>query len=119
MPLLALPFVAAIPAVMYGLEQADLQATRPTSDPHAEFEHYGGMAAAAFSFVAAGAIAAFRGQGVRIARWLVGIGAAFIGAAFLAYPDHTSAIASGWAVALLVLGVVYTAVGELLARRAM
>ena len=116
-PLLALVVVAAIPAVVYGLGQADLQATRPVGDPHVEFEHYAGMAGAAFAFVLSGAVAAFDGRGARIARWLVGLGGAALAASFLAYPDHASAIDREWAVAVLAISVVYLAVAEIRARR--
>jgi hypothetical protein len=116
-PLLAIVVVAAIPAVAYGLGQADLQATRPAEDPHVELEHYAGMAGAAFAFVLAGAVAAFDGPAVRIARWLVGLGGAALAASFLAYPDHVSAIDRQWAVAVLAISVVYLAVAEIRARR--
>jgi hypothetical protein len=116
--LLAVPVVATVPSVVYGLGQADLQASRPESDPHAEFEHYAGMATAAFAFVLAGAAAAFGGPAARLARWFVGIGAALTAALFLAYPEHVGAVDPAWAVAGLALAVVYLTVGEISARRA-
>ena len=115
--LLALVAVAAIPAVAYGLDQAALQADRPTTDPHKEFEHYAAMAAAAAGFVLAGAVAAFSGRGDRIARWLVGLGGAALAVTFLAYPDHASAIDGPWAMAALVASVLYLALTEIRARR--
>jgi hypothetical protein len=116
-PLLALVVVTAIPAVSYGLGQADLQASRPVEDPHVELEHYAGMAGAAFAFVLAGAVAAFDGPGARIARWLVGLGGAALAASFLAYPDHASAIDTAWAVGVFAISVVYVAVAEIRSRR--
>jgi hypothetical protein len=116
-PLLAIVAIAAIPGVAYGLDQADLQASRPAEDPHVPLEHYAGMAGAAFGFVLAGAVAAFDGRGARIARWLVGLGGAALAALFLAYPDHASAIDREWAVAVLAISVVYVAVAEIRARR--
>jgi hypothetical protein len=117
-PLLAIVAVAAIPAVVYGLGEADLQANRPTSDPHAQFEHYAGMAAGAVGLILAGATAAFGGPGERLARWLVGLGGAALATSFLVYPDHVSAIDRGWAAAALVLSVLYLAAAEVDAGRA-
>jgi hypothetical protein len=116
-PLLGLVAIAVIPAVAYGLDQADLQATRPDSDPHVEFNHYAAMADGAFGYMLAGAAAAFRGRGDRLARWLVGLGGAALAASFLAYPDHVSAIDAAWAAAALVVAVLYLAVAEIVARR--
>jgi hypothetical protein len=116
-PLVALAAVAAVPSVAYGLDQADLQASRPASDPHVAFEHYAGMAGAAFAFALAGAVAAFSGRADRVARWLVGLGGAALAVTFLAYPDHASAIDGTWAAAALVVSVLYLAIAEIRARR--
>ena len=117
-PLLALVAVAAIPGIVYGLDQAALQADRPASDPHGRIEHYAAMAAGSIGLVLAAAVAAFRGRGDRVARWLVGLGGAALAASFLAYPDHVSAVDGTWAVAAFAVSVLYIVVAEIRARRA-
>jgi len=117
-PLLAIVAVAAIPAVVYGLDQAALQADRPASDPHKEFEHYAAMASGALGLVLAGAVAAFGGRGDRLARWLVGLGGTALAASFLGYRDKVSTVDATWAVAALVASVLYIVVAELRSRRA-
>ena len=116
-PLLAIVVVAAVPVAAYGLDQAGLQADRPAEDPHKRFEHYAAMASATIGVLFAGVVAAFGGRGDRLARWLVGLGGAALAASFLAYPDHASAVDVSWAVAGLVLSVLYIAVAEIRSRR--
>jgi len=118
LPLLAIAMVAAAPSVLYGLDQAGLQAGRPVGDPHKSFEHYAGMATAGFAFVLAAVAAAFGGPGERLARRVVGVAGSLTAVAFLAFRDHVGAVDTVWPAAGLVLAVSYLVVTEIGARRA-
>ncbi|HYJ60013.1 MAG TPA: hypothetical protein VE032_00945 [Actinomycetota bacterium] len=116
--LLAIAIVAAVPAVMEAVRQGDLQGGHLHGDEHIEQLHYAGMAVGVLALLLGAAWSAFPARAARTARDLVGLGGAFLGASSLAYPDAVGAFDTGWAVAVLVLGVLYLAISEIVARRA-
>ena len=116
--LLAVAFIGAIPAVVEGLQQADLQGGRTSGDEHLEFFHYAGMTITHLALVLCAAWSAFPGRAVRSARLLTGFAGAAMALTFAAYPDAVSSIDAIWAVALLLFSIVYIALGEVAARAA-
>lgn len=116
--LLAIAVVAAVPTAVEAIRQGDLQGGHLHGDEHIEFLHYAGMAIGVLALWLGALWSAFPARAVRTARDLVGLGAAMLGITSLAYPDRVGAMDPPWAVAVLVLGVVYVAVAEMIARRA-
>jgi hypothetical protein len=105
--------VATIPAVIYAVDNARIQPLRdPATDTtgHWEFHHWSGAAACAITIVLAGMLSSFRARDDRLAGWLVGVAAALVGVAWMAFPDYPSSPGSGWGVVALVVGVVAIAI---------
>lgn len=115
--LLAIAIVAAVPAAMEAVRQGDLQGGHLHGDEHIEQLHYAGMAVGVLGLLLGAAWSAFPARAARTARDLVGLGAALLGASSLVYPDAVGAFDTAWAVAVLVLGVLYLAISEVVARR--
>ena len=116
--LLAIAIVATVPAVIEAVRQGDLQGGHLQGDEHIEFLHYAGMAIGVLALWIGALWSAFPARAARTARDLVGLGAAMLGITSLAYPDRVGAMDTTWAVAVLVLGIVYVVVAEMVARRA-
>jgi hypothetical protein len=114
--LLALAFIGAIPGVVEALQQADLQGGRMSGDEHLEMLHYATMSTSYLTLILAAAWSAFPARAVRTARLLTGSSGALLAVTFLAYPDAVSSVDTVWAVALLVLSIVYLAAGEVASR---
>lgn len=117
-PLLAvLAVAAAVPLVIYALDQAEIgRACPPAGDEHCEEGHWTTMVALALAIPLTGLLAAFRTPGWRIPAWTAGGAAAVLGLSSLLF-DRLSALDTGWAVVALVGGPVFIAAAEWVARR--
>lgn len=115
--LVAIAVVAAVPAVVEAVRQGDLQGGHLHGDEHIEFLHYAWMAVGVLALLIGALWSAFPARAARTARDLVGLGAALLGVSSLAYPDRIGAMDTGWAVGVLLLGILYVAVSEIVARR--
>ena len=115
--LLAIAVVGAVPGVMEASAQGDLQGGMTQGDEHISQLHYAGMSVGYLTLILAAAWSAFPGRAVRTARDLTGLAGGVLAVSFLAYPDAIGSPETIWAVALLVLSVVYVAVAEITARR--
>ena len=101
--------VAAVPAILYALNQAEIQRACPPIDQHCEELHWAQMAALALALPAIGALAALRAPGWRLTAWCAGLAATLWGLAFILFPDHPSALTAGWP---LGAGLVYIGLAE-------
>jgi len=115
--LLAIAVVGAVPGAMEASAQGDLQGGMTQGDEHISQLHYAGMSVGYLTLILAAAWSAFPGRAVRTARDLTGLAGGVLAVSFLAYPDAIGSPDTIWAVALLVLSVVYVAVAEIAARR--
>jgi hypothetical protein len=115
--LLALSVLAAIPRVIYALDQAALQRGCVAGDQHCDEFHFAGMAALALALPLVGAVTSFRTPGWRIGARLVAAAAAVFGLSSVLFPDNLSSLGTTWGSAALVGGVVFVAVAELGARQ--
>jgi hypothetical protein len=117
-PLMAgLAVLAAIPLVIYALDQAAIQRACLAGDPHCDEFHYAGMAAIALAIPLAGLVASFSTRGWRISAWLAGLATAVFGLAAMLFPEHTSSVGTTWGAVALGGAVLFVAIAELRARR--
>lgn len=117
-PLLAaLAVLAAIPLVIYAIEQAEIQraCVRPTE--HCEEFHYAGMAALALSLPLVGLAAAWGARGWRIVAWLVGAAATLFGLSGILLPDRASSVGRAWGMVAVGGGIAFVLVAEWVRRR--
>jgi hypothetical protein len=117
LPTALLSLVALAPAIAFLLTQSDLQRTGQAGDPHWEFHHYSGMAAAALALPACGLAASLRESGRRLGAWLVGVSAILVAAGSLALSDYAGAFDPLWAWLTLAWGVAIVVVEEAGSRR--
>jgi hypothetical protein len=117
LPTVILSLVALAPAIAWLLTQSELQRTGSAADPHWEFHHYSGMAAAAIALPICGLAASLRETGRRLGAWLVGVSALLIGAGSLLLSDYAGAFDTPWAWLTLVWGLAVIALAERAARR--
>jgi hypothetical protein len=109
--LLALVVVAVVPLLVFAATNAMLQGTVP--DDHAAAGHYGFMAAFSVTVIAVGLLASLRPDGWRVTSWVAGLLPVLLGVTSLVYPDATSSLALGWAVAAIAWGGGFVAAAEL------
>ncbi len=112
LPTAMVSLVALVPAIAWLLTQSDLQQTGNAADPHWEFHHYSGMAAAALALPVCGLAASLRESGRRFGAWLVGVSAAVIGAGSLLLSDYAGAFDTTWAWLALAWGFAVIALAE-------
>jgi hypothetical protein len=103
--------VAALPLVIYALEQAELQRIDISSE-HAEFNHWVETSFYAVAVLLLGLVAALRPVANRLTAWCVGLGLAILGAASLTLGHYASALDGPWAWAALIGGLVFISVAE-------
>jgi hypothetical protein len=116
-PIMAgLAVLAAVPLVMYALDQAELQRAC-AGDQHCEEFHYAGMAALALALPLAGLVASLRAPGWRTTAWLVTGASVVFGLSAILFPDAASSIGTTWGAVALGGGVVLVAIAEREARR--
>lgn len=109
--MLALVGLAAVPLASFASTNVRLQAT--VHDEHFIQGHYAFMAAIGFAVIGVGLLASLRPDGWRLTAWVVGILPALIGGSSVLYPDASSSLDLGWALAAIAWGVVFVAVAEL------
>jgi hypothetical protein len=117
LPTALLSLVALAPSIAWLLTQSDLQQTGNAADPHWEFHHYSGMAAAALALPLCGLAASLRESGRRVGAWLVGVSAVLIGAGSLALSDYAGAFDALWAWLTLAWGLGIVVLAETRTRR--
>jgi len=114
--LAALAVLAAIPLVIYAIDQAEIQRACVLADEHCEEFHFAGMAALAFALPLVGLAAAWRAPGWRTVARLVAVAAAVFGLSGILYPDNLSSIGTTWGAIVLGAAAVFLAVSEVAAR---
>lgn len=107
----ALVGVATVPLLRFASTNIGLQGTVP--DEHFVQGHYGFMAAFAFTVIGVGLLASVRPDGWRLTAWVAGILPALLGLTSLVYPDASSSLDQGWALAAIAWGAVFVAIAEL------
>jgi hypothetical protein len=112
LPTALLSLLALGPAIAWLLTQSELQRTGSAADPHWEFHHYSGMAAAALALPICGLAASLRESGRRVGAWLVGVSAVLIGAGSLLLSEYPGAFDTPWAWLTLVWGLGVIALAE-------
>jgi hypothetical protein len=110
--MIALALLAAIPLVMYALDQAAIQRACIEGDQHCDEFHYAGMAALAYALPLAAFVASFPVAGRRIVARLVGAAAVVFGLSGVLFPDAVSSIGRTWGAVTLGVGVLFVAVAE-------
>jgi hypothetical protein len=103
--------VAALPLVIYALEQAELQRIDISSE-HAEFNHWVETSFYAVAVLLLGLVAALRPVANRLTAWCAGLGLAILGGASLTLGQYASALDGPWAWAALLGGLVFISVAE-------
>jgi hypothetical protein len=103
--------VAALPLVIYALEQAELQRIDFSSE-HAEFNHWVETSFYAVAVLLLGLVAAWRPAANRLTAWCAGLGLAILGGASLALGHYASSFDGPWAWAALLGGLVFISVAE-------
>lgn len=106
----ALVGIAAVPLLSYASTNIALQGT--VRDEHFFQGHYAFMAAWAFTVVAVGLLATLRPDGWRLTAWMSGILSAVVGISSLLYPEATSSLDSGWALATIAWAALFVAAGR-------
>lgn len=109
--MLALVAVVAVPLVSFA--STNIRRQRTVADDHAGMGHYGFMAALSFTVIGVGLLASLRPDGWRLPAWVTSLLPVALGVASLLYPDASSSVDQGWALAAIGWGVVFVAVAEL------
>jgi hypothetical protein len=112
LPTALLALAALVPAIALLLTQSELQRTGVPADPHWDFHHYSGMAAAALALPLCGFATSFRESGRRFGVWLVGVSAVLIGGGSLLLSDYAGAFDAVWAWLTLGWGIAVIATAE-------
>jgi hypothetical protein len=107
-----LALIALVPAIAFFLTESELQRTGSAADPHWEFHHYSGMAAAALALPLCAFASSLRESGRRLGVWLVGISGVLLGGGSLALSDYAGAFDALWAWLALAWGIALIAVVE-------
>jgi hypothetical protein len=117
-PLLLVAVVAAVPLVVYGVDQALIQRNSwpPTSDPHHN-SHWFLMAEAAFAIPLLGAVAGLGGRGWGVPAWTAAAALAVLGIVSFLFPDAPSSLGIGWGLLAIVVAAAVAAVSVLQLRR--
>lgn len=103
--LAALPLFAG--AVVVAVVEAGRQLSGVAADEHAEFGHYGLMAAMAVIVVIAALIGATSLAGRRLVGGLAAVSLLYIGVASIFYAEQTSSLGMAWGVAAIAAGLIY------------
>jgi hypothetical protein len=114
--LLALVAVAAVPLVVYAVGQLDVHAGSGPHDEHYEFGHWIVMAVYALLAPLLGAVAAAKVSGWRVPLWTSGLMVAGLGVASLGI-SAASQLTTAWALAAILWGTAFIAVGHVEAAR--
>ena len=115
----ALAFLAAIPLVMYALDEVTIQqGCPPSGDQHCDEFHFSVMASLAYALPLVALGASLRTRGWRIVAWLVGAAAVVFGLSGIVFPDNLSSIGPAWGGIAVVGGVLFVGVAEWVGRAA-
>lgn len=109
--LMGLVAAAAVPLVLFAVDQFVLQAT--AADEHALDGHYAMMGVVAVTVLGGGLVAALGFAGYRVAAWMVGLLTLYLGALSVAFPDQTGSVGLLWGTLAVVWGVAFIAAAEL------
>lgn len=109
--MLALVGVAAVPLLSFAATNVRLQET--VADQHAGMGHYGFMAAFSYAVLGTGLLASLRPDGWRLTAWAAGLLPALLGVSSLLYPDLSSSLEVGWALAAIAWGAAFVAAAVL------
>ena len=108
--MLILVAVAAVPLVLFASTNIGIQGA--VTDGHAAAGHYGFMAAFGFTVIGVSLLATLRPDGWRLTAWIAGLLPALLGLASLLYPEATSSLGLGWALAAIAWGALFVAAAE-------
>ena len=108
--MLALVAIAAVPLLGFASTNIRLQET--ALDDHVQLTHYAFMAALAFTVIGVGLVASLRPDGWRLTTWVAGLLPAVLGVWSLLFPDVSSSLGLGWALAAIAWGAVFVAAAE-------
>ncbi|MGH9184784.1 MAG: hypothetical protein ACRD0U_03040, partial [Acidimicrobiales bacterium] len=109
--MVALVGIAAVPFLPFASTNIRLQET--VRDEHFIQGHYGFMAAFSFTVIGVGLLASVRPDGWRLTAWVAGLLPALVGVWSVLFPDATSSLGLGWALAAIAWGAVLIAAAEL------
>jgi hypothetical protein len=110
--LLALVALAAVPLIIFAVNQIDLQRLGAAGDPHAEFGHYGAMANVAVTLLFVGLLASFKTAGWRIPAWGASFVAVVFGRTSVVFPEQASSVGLLWGSLAIVWGLLFIGVAE-------
>lgn len=108
--MLALVGIAAVPLLSFASTNIRLQ--EAVVDTHAGLGHYAFMAAVSFTIIGVGLLASLRPDGWRLTAWVTGLLPALLGVWSVMFPDVSSSLGRGWALAAIVWGAVFVAAAE-------
>jgi drug/metabolite transporter (DMT)-like permease len=116
--LLLVAAVAAVPLVVYGVDQALIQRNNwpPASDPHHN-SHWFLMAELAFAIPLLAAVAGLGSREWRVPAWTAVAALAVLGIVSVLFPAAASSLGIGWGLLALVAAVAVAAVSVLPRRR--
>ena len=109
--MLMLVVIAAPPLLAFAATNIGLQGT--VTDNHASLGHYGFMAAFGFTVIGVGLLASLRPDGWWLPAWVAGLLPALLGLTSLVYPNASSSLGLGWALAAMAWGIGFVAAAEL------
>lgn len=116
-PLAALAAVAAVPWVLYIIDNGRLQLLNVAGDSHAEMEHWATAALMAIVIVVSSLLGSTDHAGWRLPAWIAAAASVIFGMHSLAFPGLASGLPTFWAVGAVLWGLVF-AVGVVRRSRA-
>ena len=108
-PMLGLAGLAALPWVVYVVENGWLQFVNAAGDPHAEMEHWATAALMGIVIATAAFLGSSDRSGWRLTGWIAAGGSVIFGSHSLVFPGLASALPAFWAVAAVLWGAVFAA----------
>jgi hypothetical protein len=114
--MLALAAIAAIPLILYAVDQVGIHTSSGPGDEHYEFGHWIRMAAYASASLGIALVASLRVRGWRVPAWIAGLMIGVLGAASLGM-RAASELPTVWAVLAIAWGAAFIGGAELEARR--
>jgi hypothetical protein len=108
--LLALVVIAAVPVIVYAVNQLNLQ--QVAVDSHAKIGHYGTMAFVTITLLLVGLLASLKTIGWRIPAWGAGFVAIVFGLASVVFPEQSSSVGTLWGALAVVWGLGFIGVAE-------
>lgn len=114
--LAALTVVGAIPLIWFALSSGRLQRTGIAVDPHVKNDHWTLMASMALGIVLVAFLSAFKFPGWKISAWCAGAGLSLYGLISTVYPHRASSEGTGWGLAALFGGFLFSLAAQWEAR---